>query len=107
MAGSTTKELPCQATEDAKKMAILLAGPSGEEPRRAAGGKQRAVRGNPRGNERQQGHPSSTAMTSASRRMITRSDVLDETSEVRGARTQQRPRVVRPADLLMDSLRRS
>jgi hypothetical protein len=38
MAGSTTAELPCQATEDAKKMAILLAGPSGEDPRRAAGG---------------------------------------------------------------------
>ena len=43
MAGSTTEDLPCQATEDAKKMAILLASPSGEEPpegpRRAAGGK--------------------------------------------------------------------
>jgi len=32
MAGSTTQEIPCQATEDAKKMAILLASPSGEEP---------------------------------------------------------------------------
>ncbi len=32
MAGSTTEELPCQATEDAKNMAILLAGPSGEDP---------------------------------------------------------------------------
>jgi len=41
MAGSTTEETPCQATEDAKKMAILLASPSGEDPRRAAGGKAR------------------------------------------------------------------
>ena len=32
MAGSTTEDLPCQATEDAKMMAILLASPSGEEP---------------------------------------------------------------------------
>jgi hypothetical protein len=27
MAGSTTEEIPCQATEDAKKMAILLTSP--------------------------------------------------------------------------------
>ena len=39
MAGSTTAEIPGQRTEDAKKMAILLACPSGEDPRRAAGGK--------------------------------------------------------------------
>ena len=32
MAGSTTEDLPCQATEDAKKVAILLACPSGEDP---------------------------------------------------------------------------
>jgi hypothetical protein len=32
MAGSTTEELPCQTTEDAKTMAILLASPSGEDP---------------------------------------------------------------------------
>ncbi len=32
MAGSTTEETPCQVTEDAKEMAILLAGPSGEDP---------------------------------------------------------------------------
>jgi hypothetical protein len=30
--GSTTEDIPCQAAEDAKKMAILLAGPSGEDP---------------------------------------------------------------------------
>ena len=41
MAGSTTEELPCQRTEDAKKMAILLTSPSGEEPQRAAGGNRK------------------------------------------------------------------
>jgi hypothetical protein len=43
MAGSTTEEIPCQTTDHAKKMAILLAGPSGEDPpegrRRQTGGK--------------------------------------------------------------------
>ena len=32
MAGSTTEDLPCQATEDAKKVAIPETCPSGEEP---------------------------------------------------------------------------
>ncbi len=32
MAGSTTEDLPYQRVEDAKKMAILLASPSGEDP---------------------------------------------------------------------------
>ena len=31
MAGSATADLPCQVTEDAKMMAILLACPSGED----------------------------------------------------------------------------
>ena len=44
MAGSTTEELPYQATEDAKTMAILLASPSGEEPLRAPGGPPEANR---------------------------------------------------------------
>ena len=48
MAGSTAEELPCQTTEDAKTMAILLASPSGEEPpegrRRQTQRKQRTAK---------------------------------------------------------------